>query len=348
MADGGLTSVGANCFLLAMPTTHHTSTFMPHTCSHTQIKVAILAAMGALITRVPSRIKMFVPQMQSTFLKCLTDPERESHLKKKEAAAVSLSKVDDGEWCLTEFGGASQLAVPDPLMALLQMQTRCARAPPSTWATSAAWCPARTPWPTTSPCPRAPRRRRWEGIASCMPKLLVQLVCYVRWHTRTWKPCAPQLPHAPSALTHPTEPAELHLRRMFYRPQVRDAYLVALRGLLSSAGDRLSAPVLTSVGETLRDMSKLAGGCDMVACDMVACDMVVCDMVGETPGWWVVWRLCGLMVGLGRANIPQSLATLLQPMTSPSATPWPPAWVRTPSECAARCWGPSQASIAYI
>jgi hypothetical protein len=41
--------------------------------------------------------------------------------------------------------------------------------------------------------------------------------------------------------------------------QVRDSYLLALRGLLLSSGDRLSAPVVESVGTQLRDLARLAG-----------------------------------------------------------------------------------------
>jgi hypothetical protein len=40
---------------------------------------------------------------------------------------------------------------------------------------------------------------------------------------------------------------------------VRDSYLLALRGLLLSSGDRLSAPVVESVGTQLRDLARLAG-----------------------------------------------------------------------------------------
>ena len=43
-------------------------------------------------------------------------------------------------------------------------------------------------------------------------------------------------------------------------PQVRDAYLTALRGLLLVSGERLSAPVVSSVGDVLRDLVKQGAG----------------------------------------------------------------------------------------
>jgi hypothetical protein len=41
---------------------------------HTQIKAAILATLGGLITKAGPGLKPFVPQLQTTFLKCLSDP----------------------------------------------------------------------------------------------------------------------------------------------------------------------------------------------------------------------------------------------------------------------------------
>ena len=42
-------------------------------------------------------------------------------------------------------------------------------------------------------------------------------------------------------------------------PQVRGSYLTALKGLLLASGDRVSAPVLASVGDSLRDQIRTAG-----------------------------------------------------------------------------------------
>ncbi|GFH33510.1 TOG domain-containing protein, partial [Haematococcus lacustris] len=41
-------------------------------------------------------------------------------------------------------------------------------------------------------------------------------------------------------------------------PEVRDAYLLALRGLLLSSGERLSPAVMEALGQQLRDMARLA------------------------------------------------------------------------------------------
>ena len=39
-----------------------------------QVKAAILLTLGLLITKAGAGLKPFVPQLQTTFLKCLNDP----------------------------------------------------------------------------------------------------------------------------------------------------------------------------------------------------------------------------------------------------------------------------------
>jgi hypothetical protein len=44
-----------------------------YTHTHTQIKAAILVTLGLLIVKAGPGLKPFVPQLQTTFLKCLSD-----------------------------------------------------------------------------------------------------------------------------------------------------------------------------------------------------------------------------------------------------------------------------------
>lgn len=45
-----------------------------HACMRAQIKAAILVTLGLLITKAGPGLKPFVPQLQTTFVKCLSDP----------------------------------------------------------------------------------------------------------------------------------------------------------------------------------------------------------------------------------------------------------------------------------
>ncbi|KAL6756479.1 armadillo-type protein, partial [Haematococcus lacustris] len=54
-------------------------------------------------------------------------------------------------------------------------------------------------------------------------------------------------------------------------PEVRDAYLLALRGLLLSSGERLSPAVMEALGQQLRDMARLAVDNDEFRYSLASC-----------------------------------------------------------------------------
>ena len=100
-----------------------------------------------------------------------------------------------------------------------------------------------------SPCGRARRAHAWpvvssqEAIAACATPSSMYLL---------------PLP-IPDAII-PSYNVIL-LLVLLRHSQIRDAYLVALSGLLNASGDRLSAPVVASVAEILKACAKIAGAC---------------------------------------------------------------------------------------